>query len=62
MKKSIVIVDLLLVAIFPIMIVSKFVNLPFTNIVQPIFLGLIIIHLIQHWKIIIHLIKGLKKR
>ena len=55
-------VDLLLLAIFPIMIVSKFVSLPFANIVQPIFLGLIIIHLIQHWKIIVHMLKGLKKR
>ncbi len=62
MKKSIVIVDLLLLIIFPIVIVTKFIGLPFTNLVQPIFLGLIIMHIIQHWKIIVHLIKGLKKK
>jgi len=62
MKKSILIVDWLLIIIFILMVVSKFINLPFTNIIQPIFFVLIIIHIIQHWKVIIYSLKGLKKK
>jgi len=62
MKKSILIVDWLLIIIFILMIVSKFINLPFTKIIQPIFFILIIIHIIQHWKVIVYSLKGLKKR
>ena len=61
MKKSIWIVDLLLIIIFVFMIVSKLVNLPFTQVIQPIFLVLILIHIIQHWKVIVYSLKGLKK-
>ena len=62
MEKSILIVDWLLIIIFILMIVSKFINLPFTKVIQPIFLVLIIIHIIQHWKVIVYSLKGLKKR
>jgi len=62
MKKSILIVDWLLIIIFILMIVSKFINLPFTKVIQPIFFVLIIIHIIQHWKVIVYSLKGLKKR
>ena len=62
MKKNILIVDLLLIIIFILMVISKFINLPFTNVIQPIFFVLIIIHIIQHWKVIIYSLKGLKKR
>ena len=61
MKKSILIVDWLLIIIFILMIVSKFINLPFTKVIQPIFFVLIIIHIIQHWKVIVYSLKGLKK-
>jgi len=61
MKKNILIVDWLLIIIFILIIVSKFINLPFTKIIQPIFFVLIIIHVIQHWKVIVYSLKGLKK-
>ena len=61
MKKSILIVDWLLIIVFILMIASKFINLPFTKIIQPIFFVLIIIHVIQHWKVIVYSLKGLKK-
>ena len=62
MKKSILIVDWLLIIIFILMVISKFINLPFTNVIQPIFFVLIIIHIIQHWKVIVYSLKGLKKK
>ncbi len=62
MKKSILIIDWLLIIIFILMIVSKFINLPFTKVIQPIFFVLIIVHIIQHWKVIVYSLKGLKKR
>ena len=61
MKKNILIVDWLLIIIFILIIVSKFINLPFTKIIQPIFFVLIIIHVVQHWKVIVYSLKGLKK-
>lgn len=62
MKKSILIVDWLLIIIFVLMILLKFINLPFTKVIQPIFFVLIIIHIIHHWKVIVYSFKGLKKR
>ena len=62
MNKSVLIVDWLLIMIFILMIVSKFISLPFTKVIQPIFFVLIIIHIIQHWKVIVYSLKGLKKR
>ncbi len=67
MKKSILIVDWLLIIVFILMIVSniivsKFINLPFTKIIQPIFLVLIIIHIIQHWKVVINSFKGSREK
>jgi len=62
MNKSILIVDWLLIMIFILMMVSKFISLPFTKIIQPIFFVLIVIHIIQHWKVMIYSFKGLKKR
>ena len=62
MKKSLLIVDALLIIVFILIIVSKFINLSFTKVIQPIFFVLIIIHIIQHWKVIVYSLKGLKKR
>ena len=62
MKKSILIADYLLIVIFMLIIVSKFIHLPFTKIIQPVFLVLIIIHLIQHWKVIVYSFKKLIKK
>ena len=62
MKKSILIVDWLLIIIFILMILSKFINLPFTKVIQPIFFVLIIIHIIQHWKVLVYSLRRLKKK
>ena len=62
MKKIILIIDWLLIIIFILMILSKFINLPFAKIIQPIFFVLIIIHIIQHWKVIIYSFKELFKK
>jgi len=52
MKKSILIIDWLLIIIFIVMILSKFITLEFAKFLQPIFFILIFIHIIQHWKVI----------
>ncbi len=62
MRKSILVVDWLLVMIFTLMIASKFINPSSTKVIQPIFFVLITIHVIQHWKVIAHSFKGLRKR
>jgi hypothetical protein len=61
MKKNILIIDWLLIIIFILIVISKFSNLPFIKIIQPIFFILIVIHIIQHWRIIVHSLKRLKK-
>ena len=61
MKKSFLIVDWALVILLILVILSKFIELPFTKILQPLFMVLIVIHVIQHWKIMWFSIKNLKK-
>ncbi len=61
MKKSFLAIDLLLVVLLVLMILSKFIELPFVKIIQPLFLILIVVHVIQHWKILVLSIKNLKK-
>ncbi len=61
MKNINLIIDWLLIITFVLMVLSKFINIPFTNIIQPIFFALIIIHIIQHRKIIFYSLKRLKK-
>ena len=53
------IIDWLLIIIFTLMLISKIINLPFDKIIQPVFLILIIIHIGQHWRVILHSIKNL---
>lgn len=62
MKKGILIVDTLLLLVFILIILSKFVVLPFVKIIQPIFFALIVIHIIQHWKIIFYSFKKVLKK
>ena len=52
MKKHILVVDWLLILVFVLMIGLKVAGSSLANIVQPIFLVLILIHIIQHWKVI----------
>jgi len=62
MRKDILIIDWSLLLIIVLMIITKFINLPFTKIIQPIFFILILIHIIQHWKIILYSLKPKKKQ
>ncbi len=62
MKKSVLIIDWLLAIIFILMLTTKFINLPFAKILQPIFFVLIAIHIVQHWKILIYSLKNFKKQ
>ncbi|OQY66132.1 hypothetical protein B6D29_03110 [Microgenomates bacterium UTCPR1] len=59
MKKSVIWIDLGLLFVFIINILSNFIHFPFKQILQPIFFILIIIHVAQHWRIIITMIKNL---
>ncbi|MBR9680445.1 MAG: hypothetical protein GOU98_01315 [Candidatus Altiarchaeota archaeon] len=61
MKKSILIIDWLMILVFVVLVLSKFVGITTPAILQPIFMLLIGIHIIQHWKIIIASLKQLKK-
>ena len=61
MKINILTIDWLLIVVFVLMIISKFIKLPFTNAIQPIFFILIITHIAQHWKILVRSLKKLNK-
>jgi len=62
MKKNILIVDWLLVIIFVLMVMSRFMVFSLPRIVQPTFFILILIHIIQHWRVMLFSLKGLVKR
>lgn len=59
MKKSIIIIDLLLIITFVLILIAKATNASFITVIQPIFFVLVIIHIIQHWKILVRLVKRL---
>jgi len=61
MKKDIVLVDLLMLVVFAGMIIGKLLKLPFVEKFQVVFIVLTIIHIVQHWKIILQLCKNLFK-
>ncbi len=62
MRKDILIIDWILLFLVVFMILSKFIKIPFSQILQPIFLILIIIHLLQHWRFFVSSIKKLFRR
>lgn len=62
MKKSILVVDWLLVIIFVLMVVSRFLAFSLPRIVQPIFFILILIHIVQHWRVMFFSLRGLVKK
>ncbi|HHH78113.1 MAG TPA: hypothetical protein ENL18_02735 [Thermoplasmatales archaeon] len=61
MRKYILFVDLLLIAVFIFLVASKVITIPATKIVQPIFMILIAVHLLQHWKILVASVKRMRK-
>ena len=61
MKKHILIVDLILIILFVLIIISKFIDFSFMKILQFSFFIFIFIHVIQHWKIIFYSLKRILK-
>ena len=53
MKKNILIVDFLLLLVFIAILFSRITNFTYIQQVQLLFFALIVIHIIQHWKIIL---------
>ena len=62
MKKSIKIIDQLLLLVFLLIVISRIINFQFINLIQGIFFILIAIHIYQHRKVIIYSILGFKKK
>ena len=62
MKKRalILLVDWILIAIFAVIIASRFISLPFVNLVQQVFFIFILIHVLQHWKALAASLKRLR--
>lgn len=60
MKKGILIIDWILFILTLFLIISKIMNLSFNQFIQSIFLILILVHIIQHWKIFLYSIKNKK--
>jgi hypothetical protein len=62
MKKRTLIlaVDWLLIVTFAVIIASRFISLPFVNIVQPVFFIFILIHVLQHWRALAASLKRMK--
>jgi hypothetical protein len=60
MKKGILIIDWILFILTLFLIISKIMNLSFNQFIQPIFLILILVHIIQHCKIFIYSINNKK--
>ncbi len=61
MKKHILIVDSILIILFVLIIISKFIDFSFMKILQFSFFIFIFIHVIQHWKIIFYSLKRILK-
>ena len=61
MKKSIIIVDLLLLVIFGVLVLSKLTKIATPALLQLSFMIFIGIHILQHWRIIVAFIKQIKK-
>ena len=62
MVSFLVVVDVLLLFVFLLIIVGKFLVFPFMNFLQLLFFVLIIIHVLQHWKVVVGQLKGLVKK
>jgi len=62
MKKDIIIVDLILLVLFILLISSNIFKLTTIKIVQPLFMVLLGIHIIQHWRTLVVMTKNLFKK
>ena len=62
MKKDIIIVDLILFVLFILLISSNIFKITAIKMVQPLFMVILGIHIIQHWKMLMAMIKNLFKK
>jgi hypothetical protein len=62
MKKDIIIVDLILLVLFVILISSNIFKITAIKMVQPLFMVFLGIHIVQHWKTLMAMIKSLFKK
>lgn len=62
MKKDIIIVDLILIVMFMTLISSNILKFPGLKVIQPLFMVVLGIHIIQHWRVLISLTKNLFKK
>ena len=62
MKKDIIIIDLILILLFVILISSNIFKFTALKMIQPLFMVLLAIHIIQHWRVFIALTKNLFKK
>jgi len=62
MKKSIFIVDLILLGLFILIILGRIFDFSFLKFIQLAFFVFITIHIIQHWKVLFYSLKKLFKK
>ena len=62
MKKDIIIVDLILIVMFLTLISSNIFKFTALKMIQPLFMVLLGIHIIQHWRVLVALTKNLFKK
>ncbi len=61
MKKDILIVDWLLLALFLVLVLSRIAGIARLSIIQLVFMALIAVHILQHWRILAASLKQAKK-
>jgi hypothetical protein len=62
MKKIIIIVDLILIVLFTILLSSNIFKFTKPQIIQPLFMFFLSVHIYQHWKVLAAMIKNLFKK
>ncbi len=61
MKKSVIIVDLILIVLFGAMLASNIFKVTSLKMLQPAFMLFLAIHVAQHWKTLVVMTKNLFK-
>jgi|GEM_PF-703685 hypothetical protein len=62
MKKSIIIVDLILIVLFAILVASNIFKFENPRIVQMLFMVSLSVHIYQHWRSLVAMTKNLFKK
>lgn len=62
MKKSVIIIDLILIVLFVILLSSNIFGFTKLKIIQPLFMLFLAIHIAQHWKVLVAMTKNLFRK